>query len=81
MSNLKPVETAAPTVPYARVDCSGNELAYVAEVLESGWLTTASKARALEQAFIDMILDPDYQAIARHRTAALADARLQPMAG
>ena len=38
-------------VPFARVDCSGNELRYIAEVLESGWLTTASKAYELEQRF------------------------------
>ncbi len=38
-------------VPFARVDCSGNELRYIAEVLESGWLTTASKAQELEQRF------------------------------
>lgn len=42
-------------VPFARVDCSGNELAYVKEVLDSGWLTTASKSNALENAFKDMI--------------------------
>ena len=35
-------------IPYAKVSCNGNELKYVAEVIESGWLTTASKARELE---------------------------------
>ncbi len=29
-----------------------------------------------KQAFIDMVSDPEYQAIAHHRTAALADSRL-----
>jgi len=38
-------------VPFARVDCSGNELAYLKEVLESGWLTTAQKAHDLEARF------------------------------
>ncbi len=38
-------------IPYSRVTCSGNELAYISEVLESGWLTTASKAKALEVEF------------------------------
>ncbi|MFK8078815.1 MAG: DegT/DnrJ/EryC1/StrS family aminotransferase [Granulosicoccus sp.] len=38
-------------VPFARVDCSGNELEYVRQVLESGWLTTASKADELERRF------------------------------
>lgn len=38
-------------VPFARVDCSGNELEYLRQVLESGWLTTASKADELENRF------------------------------
>lgn len=38
-------------VPFARIDCSGNELKYVAEVLDSGWLTSASKSQELEQRF------------------------------
>ena len=42
-------------VPFARVDCSGKELDYVREVLESGWLTTASKAQALEAGFREMV--------------------------
>ena len=33
------------------VSCDGNELAYVKEVLESGWLTTASKAQEFERRF------------------------------
>jgi len=40
-----------PRIPFARVNCSGNELKYVTEVLESGWLTTASKAKKLEKKF------------------------------
>jgi len=38
-------------IPFARVDCSGNEVKYVKEVLESGWLTTAGKAQELEKRF------------------------------
>lgn len=38
-------------IPFSKVDCSGRELALVAEVLESGWLTTASKAQLFEQRF------------------------------
>ena len=38
-------------VPFARPDCSGNELEYVREVLESGWLTTGAKAREFEERF------------------------------
>jgi len=37
------------SIPFARVDCTGNESAYVAEVLASGWLTTASKTKELEE--------------------------------
>lgn len=42
-------------IPYSRVTCDGNELTYVREVLESGWLTTASKARAFEEAFAEAV--------------------------
>lgn len=41
-------------VPFAEVDCSGNELKYVSEVLASGWLTTASKTHELERRFSEM---------------------------
>ena len=37
------------TIPFARVSCDGNELAYIREALESGWLTTASKAQELDR--------------------------------
>lgn len=30
-------------------------------------------------AFLKMVMDPEYQAVAHHRTAALADSRLIPM--
>lgn len=42
-------------VPFARVDCSGNELDYVRQVLESGWLTTASWAQELERRIAAMV--------------------------
>jgi len=42
-------------IPFARVDCSGNELQYVREVLESGWLTTAGKAQLLEERFRERV--------------------------
>ena len=38
-------------IPFSRVRCDGNELAYVSDVLASGWLTTASRAMELEQRF------------------------------
>jgi dTDP-4-amino-4,6-dideoxygalactose transaminase len=37
------------------VCCDGNEWAYLKEVLESGWLTTASKVHALEQKFAEAV--------------------------
>ena len=42
-------------IPYSRVVCDGNEFAYIREVLESGWLTTASKAQTLERKFAEVI--------------------------
>jgi len=36
-------------IPFSRVPLGGNELKYVKEVLESGWLTTSSKAAQLEE--------------------------------
>jgi dTDP-4-amino-4,6-dideoxygalactose transaminase len=38
-------------IPFAKVVCDGNELDYIKEVLESGWLTTASKTFEFEQLF------------------------------
>lgn len=42
-------------IPFAKVDCSGNELAYIKEVLEDGWLTTGQKAIELENRFASMV--------------------------
>ena len=42
-------------IPYSRILCDGHELDYVREVLESGWLTTASKALAFEKAFAEAV--------------------------
>ncbi len=39
------------TIPFCKVTCDGNELDYVREVIESGWLTTASKGMAFERRF------------------------------
>ena len=38
-------------IPFCRVQCGQEELAGVKEVLESGWLTTAGKAKAFEEQF------------------------------
>jgi len=51
MIRLTAATGASMRVPFARVDCSGNELEYLRQVLESGWLTTASKADELEDRF------------------------------
>lgn len=42
-------------VPFAKVDCDGNELRYVREVLESGWLTTAGKTLEFEKRFARVV--------------------------
>jgi dTDP-4-amino-4,6-dideoxygalactose transaminase len=38
-------------VPFAKVDCQGNELAYARQVLDSGWLTTAGRTLEFERCF------------------------------
>jgi len=38
-------------IPFAKVDCSGNEIAYIKEVLAGGWLTTAAKTMEFEKRF------------------------------
>ncbi|MEW6185160.1 MAG: DegT/DnrJ/EryC1/StrS family aminotransferase, partial [Thermodesulfobacteriota bacterium] len=42
-------------IPFARVVCDGNELTYLKEVLESGWLTTAGKTHRFEEAFASFV--------------------------
>lgn len=42
-------------IPFSKVVCDGNELAYIREVLESGWLTTANKAHQFEKEFAALI--------------------------
>jgi len=55
MFELQATERLRRRIPYARVSCDGNELAYVREVLESGWLTTASKTLAFERKFAEAV--------------------------
>jgi len=38
-------------IAFAKVVCDGNELEYIREVLESGWLTTSEKAHRFEKEF------------------------------
>ena len=42
-------------IPFSRIPLAGNELKYIKEVLNSGWLTTSSKALAFENHFADFI--------------------------
>jgi dTDP-4-amino-4,6-dideoxygalactose transaminase len=42
-------------IPFAKVRVCGNELKYLKEVLDSGWLTTASKASLFEQKFAEYV--------------------------
>ena len=45
----------AQRIPFCRVQCLGNEEAYVREVLESGWLTTAGKTQLFEERFAETV--------------------------
>jgi len=42
-------------IPYCKVVCDGNELKYVRDVLESGWLTTAARTLELENRFAEAV--------------------------
>jgi dTDP-4-amino-4,6-dideoxygalactose transaminase len=61
---------ASPKIPFARVACDGNELKYLREVIESGWLTTAEKAFELEKRFAECVGAP-YACAVNSCTAAL----------
>lgn len=57
-------------IPFSRVVCAGNELTYIREVLESGWLTTAERTRRFEQEFADYVSAP-FACAVNSGTAAL----------
>ncbi len=57
-------------VPFFRVDCSGQELRYLEEVLQSGWLTTSRFAAELELRFASTLGVPHAIAV-NSCTAAL----------
>lgn len=57
-------------VPFFRICCAGNELHYLAEVLDSGWLTTAAKAFELERRFAEAV-GAKYACAVNSCTAAL----------
>jgi dTDP-4-amino-4,6-dideoxygalactose transaminase len=42
-------------IPFAKVQLAGNETLYLKEVLDSGWLTTSSKALQFENSFADYV--------------------------
>lgn len=42
-------------IPYSKVYCNGNELNYLTQVLQSGWLTTAGRAIEFEQKFAQKV--------------------------
>lgn len=44
-----------PLIPFAKVAISGNEIRYLQEVLDSGWLTTSSKALKFEEEFASFV--------------------------
>lgn len=57
-------------IPFSKVSCHGNELKYVSEVLESGWLTTAKKAMAFEEKMAAFV-GANYACAVNSCTAAL----------
>jgi len=42
-------------IPFAKVLCNGNELKYVRQALQSGWLTTAGRALEFEKRFAEAV--------------------------
>lgn len=57
-------------IPFAKINCDGNERKYVLEVLESGWLTTAGKAQLFEKRFAETV-DAKFAYAVNSCTAAL----------
>ena len=57
-------------IPFSKVTCSRNELKYLTEVLESGWLTTAGKALKFEELFAQKV-NAKYACAVNSCTAAL----------
>jgi len=57
-------------IPFCKVICDGNELKYVREVIESGWLTTAGKCVEFEKQFAAKV-GAQYACAVNSATAAL----------
>jgi len=57
-------------IPFSKVTINGNELKYITEVLESGWLTTAGKSFEFEKLFAQKV-NAKYACAVNSCTAAL----------
>lgn len=57
-------------IPFAKIPLAGNELRYLTEVLESGWLTTSAKAFTFENLFAERV-GAKYACAVNSCTAAL----------
>ena len=42
-------------IPFSKFTLAGNELVYIKEVIDSGWLTTSSKAHKFEKLFAEYV--------------------------
>nr|WP_321409491.1 DegT/DnrJ/EryC1/StrS family aminotransferase [uncultured Carboxylicivirga sp.] len=57
-------------IPFSKISCNGNELKYVTDVLESGWLTTAEKTFEFERKIANYV-GAKYACAVNSCTAAL----------
>jgi dTDP-4-amino-4,6-dideoxygalactose transaminase len=57
-------------IPFSKVPLAGNEYKYLSEVLESGWLTTSTKAMLFEKRFAETV-GAQYACAVNSCTAAL----------
>ena len=57
-------------IPFCRIKCDGNELKYVRETLDSGWLTTAGRSLEFEKRFAAKV-EARYACAVNSGTAAL----------
>jgi dTDP-4-amino-4,6-dideoxygalactose transaminase len=58
------------SIPFCKVICDGNEMKYVREAIESGWLTTAGKCFEFEKQFAEKV-GGQYAVAVNSATAAL----------
>jgi len=57
-------------IPFSKIDCSGKELDYIKEVIDSGWLTYGGKSKEFEDIF-SRIVDAKHAMAVNSCTAAL----------